>query len=82
MKLRLDYESGRLVERARVERDYARTFGVVAKLIDVIPDLIEPDGCGPDIVDRVEHRLEAERAAHAKRMDSIDRGSATRLGQP
>jgi len=43
-------------------------FGIVAKLRDVIPDLIERDGCGHDLVARVEHRLDEARADLAARL--------------
>jgi hypothetical protein len=71
-RLKNGVETGELIERAQIERDYAVTFQTLASLLDIVPDLLEQLGVAPAAAARVERRLDTERAALAKRIAGFD----------
>lgn len=71
LKLKIGLDSGELMPRAQVERDYARAFMTMAQFIDTAPDILEREGCDQALVDRVEKCLDVERKALADRLRSF-----------
>lgn len=72
LKLDLQVQSGELVERGQVERDYGRTFTILSQFLDILPDIIEREGVSIAVIDRLSHKLDSVRKELAEQLASFD----------
>jgi phage terminase Nu1 subunit (DNA packaging protein) len=72
LKLKIGQESGELMQRALVERDYARAFTIMSQFLDTFPDIIEREGVPKEIVNRTVLRIETVRNELAEQLREFD----------